>query len=1272
MSVDARKNFALSSVAVAPAPAASGLTLDLAIGGGALMPTPPFNATVWPEDVMPSDSNAEIVRVESITGDSVVLSARAAEQPAIARSIAVGWQFADMLTAKTIEDLKSMIEAETTRAEAAETANASAISTETAARKAAVTEAEAQAAAAARTAEEAAKTASIPLSQKGAASGVATLTAGGVVPTAQLPPLALTDGKAVHSEAEQLALAAEYKVAIRTDTGKTYIRNGGTAGTMADWTEIVTPGDVTSVNGQVGTVSLTATEVGALPEGARGAANGVAELNAESKLPESELPSSVVSESTNVAPGQPGRKRLSRTSAGINAWIDTNEGMPLAGFGAAWNDAGDETKSLEKAIEATQEYDAPILLAPGTGIINSEPRLPKNLASPVVIRGAGEEATTVKLPEALTFLQPVATNPGDTVGKITLSDLTIDGNNQQVPSGGGIYPVIFGTTATTRIQVNIIGVDIQRVRTINVPSLDERHGGRRNVDLTVYHSTPGLAKNVIEKIFIDRILTTGQYGVYVAGEGGNTPYPINVYGAHIYMGRSGHYIPTPPETVEGYSAAFQIGQCMWSDGIDIIAEKLWGMNIQDLTFEFDVTGIFRDLWSINPNNTDLLLNTFNAATTREPVVAQTTATAEVGSTVIAVPTATFKTGEQLLFIGNGGGNSEVRKIKAILDGAHVELTEATGLKWAAATWLQQVDDMAAHRFEVSNVHGVRTINNPGSNNGLMIQNLNNVVPMSAVYVDGYERYVSAEGEQEGDVICRTGTANSPTGNPHRLDINNLKLRRTGVSYAGSGSLTLHAMTLEMRGPTCPLTIKGEISVAGAGVTGSGKLKPQLVATPNARTILDVDLATSAELGSTGGEPSYAITLGTGGAGGASGRIRHRARSTSIASGGGTLGGIRFGKAAAFGSDKTVTKLTAEAVAGATALSLESTSEIAAGQRLVVGATSSATSEVVEVLSVEGATVNLSSKLKNTYASGSAVALFLYVTIEDSDWRGLGSAGSAISGEDAAVSGLAQKRGNILPTGTPEPPEYAPLLEPTLFKASGTYNIPAGAKYLRITCVGGGGGGGGGGSAAATQLQVGGGAGAAAASSTRLVEVGGATTAEVTVGAGGEGGAGAAAGGHEGESGHEGAESRVKISGTTICRSQGGAPGNGSAASSTTIVGGGVWGGGGMTTAAASAGQGGPSGLSGGRDVAAGGGGGGGGGPATTTNGGGGGGAGSETGGGAAGTSGASGTANGVVGGAAAANSGAGGGAGGGGAAGTGAGAKGGAGGSGSVLVESVA
>ncbi|HHT9131810.1 MAG TPA: hypothetical protein ACFYED_04920 [Candidatus Tripitaka californicus] len=92
--------------------------------------------------------------------------------------------------------------------------------------------------------------------EPGQPNGLAELDSGGKVPSSQLPALALTDIWTVASEVAQLALTAqEGDIAIRTDQNKSYAHNGGTAGTMADWSELLTPTDtVLSVFGRTGAV----------------------------------------------------------------------------------------------------------------------------------------------------------------------------------------------------------------------------------------------------------------------------------------------------------------------------------------------------------------------------------------------------------------------------------------------------------------------------------------------------------------------------------------------------------------------------------------------------------------------------------------------------------------------------------------------------------------------------------------------------------------------------------------------------------------------------------------------------------------------------------------------------------------------------------------------------------------------------------------------------------------------------------------------------------
>lgn len=95
------------------------------------------------------------------------------------------------------------------------------------------------------------------------AGNVPILDGGGKLSSSILPSTSITDVYVVANQAAQLALTAqEGDVAIRTDLSKTYIHNGGVAGTMADWQEMLTPTDnVLSVNGLTGAVTLTTANV---------------------------------------------------------------------------------------------------------------------------------------------------------------------------------------------------------------------------------------------------------------------------------------------------------------------------------------------------------------------------------------------------------------------------------------------------------------------------------------------------------------------------------------------------------------------------------------------------------------------------------------------------------------------------------------------------------------------------------------------------------------------------------------------------------------------------------------------------------------------------------------------------------------------------------------------------------------------------------------------------------------------------------------------------
>ncbi|MCX7928844.1 MAG: hypothetical protein N2558_04145 [Patescibacteria group bacterium] len=97
---DAHTNFAYSTVATAPSPPNSGTSLTVSSGSGSIFPTPPFNATVWPSGQQPTTTNAEIVRVTNISGDTFTIIRQ--QEGTSARSITSGDQIAATITARTL------------------------------------------------------------------------------------------------------------------------------------------------------------------------------------------------------------------------------------------------------------------------------------------------------------------------------------------------------------------------------------------------------------------------------------------------------------------------------------------------------------------------------------------------------------------------------------------------------------------------------------------------------------------------------------------------------------------------------------------------------------------------------------------------------------------------------------------------------------------------------------------------------------------------------------------------------------------------------------------------------------------------------------------------------------------------------------------------------------------------------------------------------------------------------------------------------------------
>lgn len=112
----------------------------------------------------------------------------------------------------------------------------------------------------------------VPLVEKGAPLGVATLDSGGKIVVTQLPNLAINDVFVVSSQAAMLALNAQRgDAAVRTDLtpNQTFLLSADIPTVLAAWKQ-VTLANVASVAGKTGAVVLVPTDVGAVEAGVAG------------------------------------------------------------------------------------------------------------------------------------------------------------------------------------------------------------------------------------------------------------------------------------------------------------------------------------------------------------------------------------------------------------------------------------------------------------------------------------------------------------------------------------------------------------------------------------------------------------------------------------------------------------------------------------------------------------------------------------------------------------------------------------------------------------------------------------------------------------------------------------------------------------------------------------------------------------------------------------------------------------------------------------------
>jgi hypothetical protein len=716
---------------------------------------------------------------------------------------------------------------------------------------------------------------------------------------------------------------------------------------------------VESVNGKTGVVTLTASNVEAVPTSEVGKANGVASLSSSGTLPEGQLPTSVVSSSQGNF-------------------------IPLKQYDPKWEPGHDSTKGLEEAITASiAAGGVPILLPAGEGEINGEPVIPANLTHVIPIRGCGKQSTIVKLTTAASMLVFGTGAVGGTVGNVEVSDLTINCNNHEGVSGGVVVRHPSGQE-----RMNVENVTMRRVRVINCPTLEAEAGGRQGLKLYAFQKAAGEPLNEVNNILVEDFEVAGaQQGVYVGGESDGSNF-INVRIRNVRLKKIRHIAASPPKK-HGYGGNVQIGARCWSDGEGMLIEDVIGENSCDPGIEMDTVCTLRNAKIVNAYNNAFLFTVGNPTWTREPIVTKLTAILKAGESVIKVAsTASFAVGERI-----GATGKEVRTIKAIGTN-EIEVTEPFSFEWASGTEVIQIDDVNTVKYYAENLRAERTHPKEGGGGTCLgIQNFETRLPLPGVEIKGI-RWRCAEVDSGGGelLISQPGSTSdaNPQANPAFITITGIDYEKENLTYSGTSANTWQPISLVLLGTRCPVTLQGTLLISGPGATGTGSLEGSILKTERSQVDLDLDLLTRVAIGKTGGKPFVCFYLNSfAPKGELSARIRHRTIPSAIETteAGSNFVGVEYGNARGFASRSLSTTLSAEAASGAATIKVESATPFAVGQWINIGTTENQC-DVNMITAISGTELTLLMPTHYTHASGSAVAVLRNILVEDTDWSAL--------------------------------------------------------------------------------------------------------------------------------------------------------------------------------------------------------------------------------------------------------------------------------------------
>lgn len=314
----------------------------------------------------------------------------------------------------------------------------------------------------------AAQTGAVPTTEKGSAGGVATLDAGGKIPAGQIPAVALPEVYVVADETARLALTVqEGDEAIQTDDGSHWIYDGSTwhdrpnpggdvvgpasattsavalfdgatgkviknSGVTVDGSgNIATPGTVdgrdvyndgAALDSHVADTgnphSVSPAQIGAIPTTEKAAANGVATLDAGSKIPDTQIPDGITRDTELSTHTGNTSNPHAVSAAQVGAVPTTDKG---AANGVATLDATAKIPDTQIPDEITRDSELSAhtgdsgnphaVTAAQTGAV---PTTEKGSANGVATLDAGGLIPDTQIPSGITRDSELSAHTGDT------------------------------------------------------------------------------------------------------------------------------------------------------------------------------------------------------------------------------------------------------------------------------------------------------------------------------------------------------------------------------------------------------------------------------------------------------------------------------------------------------------------------------------------------------------------------------------------------------------------------------------------------------------------------------------------------------------------------------------------------------------------------------------------------------------------------------------------------------------------------------------------